>query len=59
MDKIYLTGLEDQSGVEQKEAWELITEYVSIFAMSDMDLGKTSLVKHGIILMDNIPFKER
>ena len=29
---------------EQKEAWVLIVEYGSIFAMSDMDLGKTSLV---------------
>ena len=26
--------------------------------MSDMDLGKTSLVKHNISLMDNTPFKE-
>ena len=41
-----------------KEAWELITEYASIFAMIDMDLGKTSLVKHSIRLTDNTPFKE-
>ena len=33
-------------------------EYTSIFAMSDMDLGKTSLVKHSMRLMDNTPFKE-
>ena len=26
--------------------------------MSDMDLGKTSLVKHSIRLTDNTPFKE-
>ena len=26
--------------------------------MSDIDLGKTSLVKHIIRLMDNTPFKE-
>ena len=37
---------------------EVITEYASIIAMSDMDLGKTSLVKHSIRLTDNIPFKE-
>ena len=43
---------------EQKETWELITEYTSIFAMSDMDLGKASLVKHSIRLTDNTPFKE-
>ena len=35
-----------------------ITECTSIFAMNDMDLGKTSLVKHSIRLMDNSPFKE-
>ena len=35
-----------------------ITEYASIFAMSNMDLGKTSLVKHSIRLTDNILFKE-
>ena len=33
-------------------------EYASIFSMWDMDLGKTSLVKHNIRLMDNTPFKE-
>ena len=43
---------------EQKEAQELITEYTSIFPMSDMDLGKTSLFKHTIRLMDNTPFKK-
>ena len=35
-----------------------MTEYASILAMSDMDLGKTSLVKHSIRLTDNTPFKE-
>ena len=28
----------------KKKAQELITEYANIFAMSDIDLGKTSLV---------------
>ena len=37
---------------------ELITEYAGIFAMSDMDLCRTSLVKHSIRLTDNTPFKE-
>ena len=38
-----------------KEAWELTREYAGIFDMSDMDLGKTSLVKHSIRLTDNTP----
>ena len=45
LDKIDLAGFEEWSGAEQEEPWELITEYISIFAMSDMDLGKTSLDK--------------
>ena len=55
---IDLTGLGEWSQNEQKEAWKLITEYTSIFAMSNMDLGRTSLVKHSIRLKDNTPFKE-
>ena len=43
---------------EQKEAQELITEYAGIFAISDMDLCRTSLVKHSIRLTDNTPFME-
>ena len=31
--------------------------YTSIFTMGDMDLGKTSVVKHSIRLMDNTPFR--
>ena len=58
LDKIDLTGLGEWSQNEQKEAWELITEYTGIFAMSDMDLGKTSLVKHNIRLTDNTPFQK-
>ena len=41
-DNIDLTGLGERSQNEQEEAWELITEYGDIFAMSNIDLGKTS-----------------
>ena len=58
LDKTDLKGLRCWSQDKQKEEWELTSEYTSIFAMSDMDLGKTSLVEHSIRLMDNIPFKE-
>ena len=44
--------------MNKKKAQEFITEYASIIAMSNMDLGKTSLVKHSIRLTDNTPFKE-
>ena len=42
----------------KKEAWELMTDYASAFAMSNMDYGKTSLVKHSIRLTNNTSFKE-
>ena len=51
LDKIDLTGLGEWSQNKQKVALELITEYASKFAMSNMDLGKISLVKHSIRLM--------
>ena len=41
----------------KKGAWKLITKYAGIFAISDMDLGKTSLVKHNIRLTDHTQFK--
>ena len=56
--EIDLAGLDKWSRDEQQEAWELITEYVSIFAMSNVDLCKTFLVTHSIILTYNIPFRE-
>ena len=58
LDEIDLAELEEWNGDEQKEAWKLITEYEGIFAMSDMDFGKTSLVQHSIRLTDNTLFKE-
>ena len=36
----------------------LICEYACIFFQNDLDLGKTSIVKHSIKLTDTTPFKE-
>ena len=58
LEKIDLPGLEEWSQNEQKEALELLTEYASIYFMSNMNLDKTSLVKHSIRPTDNTPFKE-
>ena len=44
---------------DQQEALEFLTDYGVVFAKDDMDLGKTSLVKHQINLTDYRPFKER
>ena len=58
MDKIDLIGLGEWSQNEQMEARELITEHPNIFAMSNIDLGKTFLVKQSIRLTDNTLFTE-
>ena len=42
----------------QQEARDLIYEYACIFSQNDLDLGKTSIVKHSIKLTDSTPFKE-
>ena len=44
--------------MKKNEAHKPISEYASIFTMSNIDMGKTSIVKHSIRLMDNTPFKE-
>ena len=51
-------GLQGWSLEDQKEAWDLILEYASLFAIHDMGLGKMSLVKNSIRLVENMPFKE-
>ena len=43
----------------QKDALLFLKEYGAVFALKDMDLGKTSIVKHKINLTDYVPFKER
>ena len=59
MSKLDLEGIKSWSPEEQKEVKDLIIEYGSLFALKDMDLGKTDKVKHSIKLTDNTPFKER
>ena len=39
--------------------WKLIKDYGFLFALNDLDLDKTSIVKHTIKLTDYTPFKER
>ena len=59
MGKLDLEGIKSWSPEEQKEVKDVIIEYSSLFALKDMDLGKTDKVKHSIKLTDNPTFKER
>ena len=58
-DKLDLSGIEGLSNEDQEEIQKLIKEVSFLFALDDLDLGKMSIVKHTIKLMDNTPFKER
>ena len=51
-------GIADWDLTIQQEACGLICEYACIFLWSDLDLGKTLMVKHSIKLTDHTPFKE-
>ena len=59
MSKLDLEGIKSWSPEEQNEMKNLIIDYGLLFALKDLDLGKTDKVKHSIKLTDNTPFKER
>ena len=58
-EKVDLTGISKWDPADQEEVRELFKEYGKIFALDDLDLGHTSVVKHEIKLNDYTPFKER
>ena len=58
-DKIDLSGIEDWGNEDQEEVWKLIKDFGFLFTLNDLELGKTSTVKHTIKLIDYTPFKER
>ena len=58
-EKLNLKGIEDWSETKQAEVHELMTEFQYLFALSDLELGCTSLVKHRINVNNPVPFKER
>ena len=59
MKKIDLSGITDWKQEDQRQVRELFREYGQLFALDDLDLEHTSVVKHEIKLNDYTPFKER
>ena len=57
--KIDLTGTNEWSSEDQEKVKELFREYGQLFALDDLDLGHTSIVKHKIELDNYRPFKDR
>ena len=58
MKLIDLSGLEDWPEHLQIEAKEMLKRNAKTFSKTDLDMGRTNLVKHHIKLTDPIPFKE-
>ena len=59
LEALDLQGLKEWPESEQKQARELLLKWEHLFAHSDLDLGKTALIKHKIRLTEQTPFKER
>ena len=59
LEQLDLTGLDDWPKNLQEEAKNMLRRNASILSKHDLDMGRTNLVKHNIILTDPIPFKER
>ena len=57
--KLDLTCITDWPEDLQQQVHELMIESQHLFALNDLELGKTSMVKHEIKLSNPVPFKDR
>ena len=53
-----LQSLEEWPELEREQARELLLEWQHLFAHSNLDLGRTTLIKHKIKVTDWMPFKD-
>ena len=58
LDELNLTGLEEWPEELEVKAKDMLKRNASIFSKHDLDMGRTNLVKHNIVLTDHIPFKK-
>ena len=58
LDLIDLSRLDNWPEHLQTEAKEMLKRNAKVFSKTDMDMGRTNLVKHHIKLTDPVPFKE-
>ena len=54
-----LSGLDEWPKYLQIKAKDILKRNASFFSKHDLDMGRTNLVKHNIVLTDSIPFKEK
>ena len=57
LEALDLQGLKEWPGSEQKQARELLLKWEHLFACSNLDLGKTALIKHKIWLTEQTPLR--
>ena len=57
--KLDLTGYDDWTQEQRDMMDATIERYLHIFAVEDLELGRTNLVKYEIKLKNYVPFKER
>ena len=58
LDLIDLSGLDNWPEHLQTEAKDMLKRNARVFSKTDMDMGRTNLVKHHIKLTDPVPFTE-
>ena len=58
LEELNLQGLEEWPEAKQEKTRMLMLKWEHLFACTDLDLGKTSLIKHWIELTDLMPFKD-
>ena len=57
--KLDLSGIQEWSEDLQQKVHDLVVKYQHLFALNDLELGKTAKVKHEIKLSNPVPFKDR
>ena len=57
--KLNISGADEWSEDNQLKLRQLFIKHHNIFALDDLELGKTDMVKHVIKLNDDKPFRER
>ena len=57
--KLDLSGVQSWSNQDRNDMTFLIEEYHHLFALDDLEPGKTDMVKHSIKLNDYTPFHKR
>ena len=59
LEALDLQGLKEWPESEQKQARELLLKWEHLFVHSDLDLGKTALIKQKIRLTERMPFRDQ